>query len=179
METLFAQKKNPKKNIVILPRASIILSIFLLRRIDIFRFAKIEIIASQLQYDANPLLRGSAYRMHRIYQGALPISKIPMGIYIDTQRASRLVRYLRTIRATLKTMAWSNWRRSRPVSFLIFSRRYTRVLRWTKSYREVSETFRLFSKNLLMVKRVSWSRDSMEFFLKTSLRKISQRVVGS
>ena len=27
------------------------------------------------------------------------------------------------MRATLKTMAWSNWRRSRPVSFLIFSRR--------------------------------------------------------
>ena len=39
------------------------------------------------------------------------------------QRISRLDRYLRTISATLKTMAWSNSRRSRPVSFLIFSRR--------------------------------------------------------
>ena len=86
---------------------------------------------------------------------------------------------MRTMRATLKTMAWSNCRRSSPVSFLIFSRRYTRVLRWTKSFREVSETFRLFSKNLLMVKRVSWSSQSMEDFLKISLRKISQRVVGN
>ena len=40
-----------------------------------------------------------------------------------TQRISRLDKYLRTISATLKTMAWSNCRRSRPVSFLIFSRR--------------------------------------------------------
>ena len=44
-------------------------------------------------------------------------------------RVSLEDRYLRTISATLNTMAWSNWRRSRPVSFLIFSRRYTRVLR--------------------------------------------------
>ena len=43
----------------------------------------------------------------------------------------------------------------------------------------ISETFRLFSKNLLMVNRVSWSRESREFFLKTSRRKISHRVVGS
>ena len=38
-------------------------------------------------------------------------------------RFSREFRYLRTISATLKTMAWSNWRRSRPVIFLIFSSR--------------------------------------------------------
>ena len=37
--------------------------------------------------------------------------------------ASREDRYLRTISATLKMMAWSNWRRSSPVSFLIFSNR--------------------------------------------------------
>ena len=92
---------------------------------------------------------------------------------------SRDARYWRTIRATRKTMAWSNSRKSRPVSFRIFSRRYTRVLRWTNSFREVSETFRLFSKNLLMVNNVSWSRESREFFLKTSRRKISHRVVGS
>ena len=35
----------------------------------------------------------------------------------------RLVRYFLTISATLKVMASSNSRRSRPVSFLIFSRR--------------------------------------------------------
>ena len=35
----------------------------------------------------------------------------------------RLVRYFLTIKATLKVMASSNSRRSRPVSFLIFSRR--------------------------------------------------------
>ena len=79
----------------------------------------------------------------------------------------------------MKIMAWSNCRRSSPVSFLIFSSRYTRVFRWTNSFREVSDTFRLFSKNLLMVKRVSWSRESMEFFLNTSVRKISHSVVGS
>ena len=78
------------------------------------------------------------------------------------------IRYFLTISATLKVMASSNSRRSSPVSFLIFSRRYTRVFRWTKSFRAVSETFRLFSKNLLMVKSVSWSRASMGFFLKTS-----------
>ena len=42
---------------------------------------------------------------------------------IRFQRMSRLDKYLRTISATLKTMAWSNSRRSRPVIFLIFSRR--------------------------------------------------------
>ena len=42
-----------------------------------------------------------------------------IGFYL----ASLEDRYLRTIRATLKMMAWSNWRRSSPVSFLIFSRR--------------------------------------------------------
>ena len=45
-------------------------------------------------------------------------------------------------------MASSNSRRSSPVSFLIFSSRYTRVFRWTNSFRAVSDTFRLFSKNL-------------------------------
>ena len=60
----------------------------------------------------------------------------------------RLVRYFFTMRATLKVMASSNSRRSRPVSFLIFSRRYTSVLRCTNSLRAVSETLRLFSKNL-------------------------------
>src|SRR5699024_11894270 len=55
-------------------------------------------------------------------------------------------RYFLTIRATLKTMASSNSRRSRPVIFLIFSRRYTSVLRCTNSFLEVSDTFRLFSK---------------------------------
>ena len=64
-------------------------------------------------------------------------------------------RYFLTISATLKVMASSNSRRSNPVSFLIFSSRYTRVFRWTKSLRAVSETFRLFSKNLLMVNSVS------------------------
>ena len=53
-----------------------------------------------------------------------------------------------TISATLKVMASSNSRRSSPVSFLIFSKRYTKVFRWTKSLRAVSDTFRLFSKNL-------------------------------
>ena len=91
----------------------------------------------------------------------------------------RLVRYFLTMRATLKVMASSNSRRSRPVSFLIFSSRYTRVLRWTNSYRAVSETFRLFSKNLWIVNSVSWSRESMGFFLNTSMRNISHRVVGS
>ncbi len=60
----------------------------------------------------------------------------------------RLVRYFLTINATLKVMASSNSRRSKPVSFLIFSNRYTKVLRWTNSFRAVSETLRLFSKNL-------------------------------
>ena len=47
-------------------------------------------------------------------------------------------------------MAWSNSRIGpSPVSFLIFSRRYTSVLRWTNSFREVSDTFRLFSKKRL------------------------------
>ncbi len=41
----------------------------------------------------------------------------------------REIRYFFTIRATLKVMASSNSRRSRPVSFLIFSSRYTRVFR--------------------------------------------------
>ncbi len=40
--------------------------------------------------------------------------------------------------------------RSSPVSFLIFSSRYTRVFRWTNSFREVSDTFRLFSKTLMV-----------------------------
>ena len=39
------------------------------------------------------------------------------------RRFSREARYFLTISATLKIMAWSNSRRSRPVSFLIFSRR--------------------------------------------------------
>ncbi len=56
------------------------------------------------------------------------------------------IRYFLTISATLKTIASSNSRRSRPVRRLIFSRRYTSVLRCTNSLREVSETFRLFSK---------------------------------
>ena len=60
--------------------------------------------------------------------------------------AGLLDRYFLTIKATLKTIASSNSRRSRPVSFLIFSRRYTSVLRWTNRPRLVSETFRLFSK---------------------------------
>ena len=60
----------------------------------------------------------------------------------------RLVRYFFTISATLKVMASSNSRRSSPVSFLIFSSRYTSVLRWTNSLRAVSDTLRLFSKNL-------------------------------
>ena len=91
----------------------------------------------------------------------------------------RLVRYFLTISATLKVMASSNSRRSRPVSFLIFSSRYTRVFRWTKSFRAVSETFRLFSMNLLMVNRVSWSRASMGFYLNTSWRNIPHFTVGS
>ena len=66
----------------------------------------------------------------------------------DYASMPRLVRYFFTMRATLKVMASSNSRRSRPVSFLIFSRRYTSVLRWTNSLRAVSETLRLFSKNL-------------------------------
>ena len=69
--------------------------------------------------------------------------------------AGLLDRYFLTIKATLKTIASSNSRRSRPVSFLIFSRRYTSVLRWTNRPRLVSETFRLFSKKRWMVKRVS------------------------
>ena len=53
----------------------------------------------------------------------------------------------RGFRHTLNTIASSNSRRSRPVSFLIFSRRYTRVFLCTKSFLEVSDTLRLFSKN--------------------------------
>ena len=45
------------------------------------------------------------------------------GSFLYSQRISRLDRYFLTISATLKMMAWSNSRRSRPVSFLIFSRR--------------------------------------------------------
>ena len=69
--------------------------------------------------------------------------------------AGLLDRYFFTISATLKTIASSNSRRSRPVSFLIFSRRYTSVLRWTNRPRLVSETFRLFSKKRWMVNSVS------------------------
>ena len=114
------------------------------------------------QKNAPPMLdMGGAY--HRQIQDSMP----------------REMRYFLTMRATLKVMASSNSRRSRPVSFLIYSRRYTRVFRWTKSFRAVSDTFRLFSKNLLMVSRVSWSRASMGFFLKTSWRNIWHRMVGS
>ena len=73
--------------------------------------------------------------------------KIKQDVY-KRQSMPRLVRYFFTISATLKVMASSNSRRSRPVSFLIFSSRYTSVFRWTNSFRAVSETFRLFSKNL-------------------------------
>ena len=52
--------------------------------------------------------------------GKTPGTNVPG---VDVYLFSREDRYLRTISATLKTMAWSNWRRSRPVSFLIFSRR--------------------------------------------------------
>ena len=83
-----------------------------------------------------------------------------------------------TIRAILKIIAWSNSLRSSPVSFLIFSSLYTRVFLCTKSFLEVSETFRLFSKKRCIVKRVSWSSASILLFLKTSLRNVSQRVVG-
>jgi len=48
---------------------------------------------------------------------------------IDQESMPREVRYFLTIRATLKVMASSNSRRSSPVSFLIFSSRYTSVLR--------------------------------------------------
>lgn len=50
-------------------------------------------------------------------------------LYAVQESMPRLVRYFLTIRATLNVMASSNSRRSRPVSFLIFSSRYTRVLR--------------------------------------------------
>ena len=43
--------------------------------------------------------------------------------YVVYASMPRLVRYFLTIKATLKVMASSNSRRSRPVSFLIFSRR--------------------------------------------------------
>ena len=69
--------------------------------------------------------------------------------------AGLLDRYFFTISATLKTIASSNSRRSRPVSFLIFSRRYTSVLRCTNRPRLVSDTFRLFSKKRWMVNKVS------------------------
>ncbi len=92
--------------------------------------------------------------------------------------------------ATLKMMAWSNSRKSSPVSFLIFSRRYTSVLRWTNSLREVSDTFRLFKKNpiealdqetLYTINKFFENNlnVSIGFFLNTSLRNISQSVVGS
>ena len=45
------------------------------------------------------------------------------GYSIYTTRLSRELRYFLTISATLNTMAWSNSRRSSPVSFLIFSSR--------------------------------------------------------
>ena len=47
-------------------------------------------------------------------------------------------RYFLTMSAILKIIAWSNWRRSSPVSFLILSRRYTREFLCKKSFREVS-----------------------------------------
>ena len=78
---------------------------------------------------------------------------------IDEAFAGMDAYFLETLRqaadATLNTIASSNSRRSRPVSFLIFSRRYTSVLRWTNRPRLVSETFRLFSKKRWMVNRVS------------------------
>ena len=48
---------------------------------------------------------------------------LPGGRLILYASILRLVRYFFTIRATLKVIASSNSRRSRPVSFLIFSRR--------------------------------------------------------
>ena len=48
---------------------------------------------------------------------------LPGGRLILYASIPRLVRYFFTIRATLKVIASSNSRRSRPVSFLIFSRR--------------------------------------------------------
>ena len=76
--------------------------------------------------------------------------------------------YLTTIRAILKVMASSNTRRSRPVLFCSLSRRYTRVFRWIYSWREVSETFKLFSKNLLIVVKVSSSKSSGDLLSKIS-----------
>ena len=58
-------------------------------------------------------------------------------------------RYLLTISATLNTMASSNSRRSKPVSFLIFSSRYTNVFRWTNSFLEVSDTFAVLNEGRL------------------------------
>ena len=55
------------------------------------------------------------------------------GMSADQARDQYLIgfasRYFLTISATLNTMASSNSRRSSPVIFLIFSRRYTSVLR--------------------------------------------------
>ena len=52
-------------------------------------------------------------------RGRTQVQPLVGNVYL----ASLEDRYLRTISATLNTMAWSNCRRSRPVSFLIFSRR--------------------------------------------------------
>lgn len=65
------------------------------------------------------------------------------------------------INATLNTIAWSNSLKSRPVSFLIFSRRYTRVFLCTNSFsgslRNVEVIFKEFldSKQGLVVKAVN------------------------
>ena len=71
-----------------------------------------------------PPLRGGALpyatdaKTGRHRRGCLPGGRLILYASIP-----RLVRYFFTIRATLKVIASSNSRRSRPVSFLIFSRR--------------------------------------------------------
>ena len=63
-----------------------------------------------------PYAGGAKTGRHR--RGCLPGGRLILYASIP-----RLVRYFFTIRATLKVIASSNSRRSRPVSFLIFSRR--------------------------------------------------------
>ncbi len=99
---------------------------------------------------AAPSPQLSTFRFQLQKRKAPPSQRLPTWELYPIFHASmpRLVRYFFTISATLKVMASSNSRRSSPVSFLIFSSRYTSVLRWTNSLRAVSDTLRLFSKNL-------------------------------
>ena len=76
-------------------------------------------------------------------------------------------------------MASSNTLRSRPVLFCNLSSLYTRVFLWMYNCLDVSDTFRLFSKNLLIVDKVSSSNSSGLLPSNISLMNILHRGSGS